>query len=264
MGEDSIMQVFTVSEDGTRLSGRWFLENADAIGGDLTAVRMDPDSPAQIMAVVPAYLKSGSTAQIAIHGVGLSGDVSLGKGVNIGKTVSQSAETVVVEATAKADAGGGKRVVTVGEVQATQLFTVYPRVESVRVEPDYAIARVGDQEGPLPPVPAQFDAVAYLNGPDGKAGTEDDLRIGVMPASWSVENFNELAAEMDDVKFAGAMQADGLFMPAGAGPNPERRYQTNNVGDLTVKAIVTDADKELEGKGHLIVTVQRWNDPPIR
>ena len=101
---------------------------------------------------------------------------------------------------------------------------------------------------PFPPVPAQFDAVAYLNGPDGESGTDDDVRIGVMPATWSVEPFNE---------------ADGLFVPGGAGPNPERHYSTNNAGDLTVKATVADGESTVEGTGHLIVTVQRWNNPPI-
>ena len=53
---------------------------------------------------------------------------------------------------------------------------------------------------------------------------------------------------------------DGIFTPAVAGPNPERRFSTNNAGDLTV----TGTALGLTGEGHLIVTVQRWNDPPIR
>ena len=54
--------------------------------------------------------------------------------------------------------------------------------------------------------------------------------------------------------------SDIIFTPAVAGPNPARRFSTNNAGDLTV----TGTALGLTGEGHLIVTVQRWNDPPIR
>lgn len=46
--------------------------------------------------------------------------------------------------------------------------------------------------------------------------------------------------------------------------NPQRAYGTNNVGDLAIKATVKDGNRSVEGRGRLIVTVQRWNDPPIR
>ena len=85
-----------------------------------------------------------------------------------------------------------------------------------------------------------------------------------MPAEWTVDNFNETAATLSDVTYTGSITPRGLFMPAGAGPNPQRRFGTNNVGDLAVKAKVDDAGTIREGTGHLIVTVQRWVDPPIR
>ena len=103
-----------------------------------------------------------------------------------------------------------------------------------------------------------------MNGSDGAAGTDDDQRIGVMPATWSVADFNETAAAMKDSLYAGRIDFKGLFLPASAGPNPERPFATNNAGDLAVKAVVNDAGRKIEGAGHLIVTVQRWNDPPIR
>ncbi len=259
---DTVLQVFTVSDDGTELSGRWFLEDSDSIGGDFMAVREGPQG--RILAVEPPYLRGGETARIAIHGFGLKSGVDLGEGVRIVSTVSATPETVVVEAAADAGARPGARTVRAGDAEAAGLFTVYRQVDSVRVEPEYAISRVGGGGGPLPPVPAQFEAVAYANGPDGKAGTDDDLRIGVMPAAWSVENFNEVAAALEDTKHAGAIDRQGRFMPAAAGPNPTRPFSTNNAGDLSVKAVVDDAGRKVEGRAHLIATVQRWNDPPIR
>ncbi|MDH3593918.1 MAG: quinohemoprotein amine dehydrogenase subunit alpha [Rhodospirillales bacterium] len=259
---ESVLQVFTLSEDGRELSGRWFLEDLDSVGGNLRAVRMGP--AATILAVEPAYLRGGTFGRIAIHGVGLDGEVDLGEGVEVTSTVSRSSETVVVEARATAGARPGARGVRVGGADAGGLFTVYSRIDSVRVEPDEAIARVGGAGGPLAAVPAQFEAVAYMNGSDGAAGTDDDQRIGVMPATWSVDDFNETAAAMKDSQYAGRIDMKGLFLPAAAGPNPERPFATNNAGDLAVKAVVNDAGRKIEGAGHLIVTVQRWNDPPIR
>lgn len=260
---ETYLEVYTVADDGNSASGRWFQQEVDSIGGDLHAVRVRPDH-AEIMAVHPSHLRSGETAEVAVHGVNLEGEVDLGPGVEVVRTVSESPETIVVEARAEEGAETGVREVAVGGTAAADdLFTVYRRVDSVRVEPEYAIARVGG-DGPLPAIPAQFEAIGYANGPDGTPGTDDDVRIGVLDAEWSVENYNEVAEAMRDTEFAGEMRDDGLFMPAAAGPNPERVFSTNNAGDLLVKATVGDDGRTVEGTAHLVVTVQRWNDPPIR
>ena len=261
-GERTVLQIMALSEDGNTLSGRWFFEDADALGGDLRLVRLD--SGAQILAVEPPYLQQGETQNVIIHGAGLQGDLGFGSGVEVTKVLYQDKAAIAVQITAADDAAIGPREVRVGDLGASGLLTVYGTIDRVQIEPDYAIARVGGNDGPLEPVPAQFDAVAYLNGADGTAGTDDDIRIGVMPAQWSVSNANEMAVEMRDTDYAGAMQANGLFMPAAAGPNPERRYGTNNVGELTVTAAIQNGDQAVEGQARLIVTVQRWNDPPIR
>ncbi|MCY1466016.1 quinohemoprotein amine dehydrogenase, alpha subunit [compost metagenome] len=86
----------------------------------------------------------------------------------------------------------------------------------------------------------------------------------MFPAKWSVEPFNERAKEDEDVKFAGLMDAaTGVFVPGDAGPNPQRKQSTNNAGNLKVIAAVDDGGKSLKGEGQMIVTVQRWNNPPI-
>ena len=103
-----------------------------------------------------------------------------------------------------------------------------------------------------------------MNGPDGEAGTADDIRIGAMPAKWSVANHGDFAEALNDVKYTGKITQAGMFEPASAGLNPERPFSTNNAGDLSVNAAVDVGGQTLEGSGQLIVTVQRWNDPPIR
>jgi quinohemoprotein amine dehydrogenase len=263
LGDDETLQVFAVSEDGDSMTGRSFLADADSIGTRVTARRMDEGTSA-VLAASPSHLRARETAEIAIHGFGLEGDVDLGEGVTIEEVVSRDAGTVVVRASADAGAASGARTVSTGDTEGAGLLTVYEAIDFVTVEPAYNIARVGGGGGPIPPVPAQFEAVAWLHGADGEAGTDDDVEIGAMPASWEVQNFDEVAQAMDDTGFVGEMQANGLFLPAEAGLNPERQFQTNNAGNLKVVATVEDGDQTVTGEGQLLVTVQRWNDPPIR
>ncbi|MBM4385043.1 MAG: quinohemoprotein amine dehydrogenase subunit alpha [Deltaproteobacteria bacterium] len=138
------------------------------------------------------------------------------------------------------------------------------RMDRITVEPPYQVARVGDGGGPIPKEYAVFDAVAWSNGADGKPETADDVRIGALPATWRVEPWNEQAREERDVEFAGVMDpATGVFTPGDAGPNPARKYGTNNVGNLKVIATLKDGERELTADAHLIVTVQRWIHSPI-
>ncbi|MFO1352552.1 MAG: hypothetical protein U1F68_18505 [Gammaproteobacteria bacterium] len=90
------------------------------------------------------------------------------------------------------------------------------------------------------------------------------MRIGVVPAKWAVDNLHEAAAAMNDLKYAGKMEENGMFMPAGAGrirsggmaPIMRARSKSKHRAGTVVKTI--------EGEARLYVTVQRWNDPPIR
>jgi quinohemoprotein amine dehydrogenase len=171
---------------------------------------------------------------------------------------------VVLDVSAAADATPGARPVSVGDSALADAFVVFDTVARVEVVPPVTFARVGGNAGPIPKVPAQFEAVGYMAGPDGEAGTDDDIRIGAMPAQWRTDNFDATAEALEDARFAGEIRPDGLFVPAPAGPNPMRPMGTNNVGNLSVIASVADGDRTVEGAGQLYVTVQRFVDPPIR
>lgn len=263
-GSEDLREVFALSEDGDRLTGRWYLAAADELGASFEAVRVTAGG-AGIVAVEPPYLRAGAEAEISIHGYGLAGEVSLGDGVEIVSTVSRDANTVTVLARASTDTGG--REVTVGETAAAGLFAIYEAIDSVRVEPPLAIARVGAGGGPIRKVGAQFNAIAYINGADGEPGTDDDIRLGSVPATWSVANYDDIAEADHDTEFAGSIDERGLFTPGDAGVNPARAAYsraTNNVGNLAVIATVMDGQRAVTGRGHLIVTVQRWVRPSIR
>jgi quinohemoprotein amine dehydrogenase len=261
LGGLDVREVFEVSADGSQLRGRWFAGDA-VTGGDLTAVRGGP----AILAVQPPYLKTGQKARLTIVGSGLGignglgGAVDLGPGVQVQTIEQASAESVTVLAVADAAAATGGHDVAVGTARLAGGLVVYDRLGSVRIEPGYDIARVGDNGGPVALVPAQFEAVAYLDGATGKPG---EVRIGVLPASWSIADYDADAKQAEDAKFGGHIDQNGLFTPSGAGPNPARRG-ANNAANLSVTAVVTDGAVPLQGTAHLIVTLQRWNDAPVR
>ncbi len=260
LGGEATNEVFALSADGNVLQGRWYLTASDEVGATLRAQRVRPGH-ADIVAVHPAFLRAGTDATVTIHGANLEGDVSFGDGVTVSSVEARSPESVRVRVSVAADATDGARAVRVGASSAAAVLTVFHRVDSVRIEPGEALARVGG--GAIAPVTAQFEAVAYANGADGKSGTADDVRIGVMPATWETDNFDAIAKAKEDARFAGAIQESGLFVPNVAGPNPQRGYRTNNWGNLTVKGTVVDAGRRVEGTGHLLVTIQRWVDAPI-
>jgi quinohemoprotein amine dehydrogenase len=147
---------------------------------------------------------------------------------------------------------------------APMVKPLYERIGTLKVQPAFAVARIGGNGSPTPKVEARFDAEAWAAGADGKVGTDDDFRIGVVPAKWSVAPFDDVAAHDQDVKFAGLMDAStGVFVPGGAGPNPARRMSANNVGNLKVIAEVANGGEPVKGEGRLIVAAPRWNNPPI-
>ena len=262
LGGETLHEVYAVAPDGNHLAGRWFLADAEEIGGDLRAVRQG--APAEILDVQPPYLKAGERGTLRLVGSGLEGTVEFGPGIRVERVLERTPGRVTVEVAVATDAAPGPRNARVGPAAGFAALTVYRALDSVRVEPPHTIARVGDNGGPISAVAAQFQAVGYLNGPDGQPGTDDDLRVGVFPARWSTADNGEAAVAMEDAKFAGSIDGSGLFRPGPAGPNPARPLSANNVGDLSVIASVDDGGRTLEGSGHLIVTVQRWNTPPLR
>jgi quinohemoprotein amine dehydrogenase len=261
----NIQQVLGIAPDGRRMSGRWFLAEQDVLGGDLVAVRADAQAPSAVLSVSPAALRAGSTQQLAIHGANLAGDVALGPDLQVVKLLSRDADKVVLEVAARAGAKDGVRSVRVGQAQLAGGLALYRKVDYLKVEPEHPLARLGGNGGSRAAMPAQLEAVGYAAGPDGKRGTRDDVRIGALPAQWSLDNLTPTAAEMGDADFAvGRMEPNGLFWPADAGPNPKRKFGTNNAGELKATARVSEGTRVLSGSVPLFVTVQRWNDPPIR
>ncbi|SMX38763.1 quinohemoprotein amine dehydrogenase subunit alpha [Maliponia aquimaris] len=247
---EAFRQVVALSEDGDTFEGRQFLRDRDSLGGTISGAR-DGAGPA-ILGTVPEALMARS-GDVLIVGTGLEGI-----GAEGGELVVHGA-TPVGLATSLLTETDGAVALTAGDARSE--IVVSEAFDRITVEPSFAIARVGG-DSPVGPdaVPIAFKAIGWANGPDGQPGTEDDLRLGVVPTEWSVTDHNEVAAAMRDAEFAGSLGEDGIFMPAAAGPNPARPFSTNNAGDLKIVA----NSGGLSAEAQLIVTVQRFIDPPIR
>lgn len=247
-------EVFAVSEDGTRIVGRWFDAAHAELGGDWSAIRAG--GPARVLAVLPRALRIGTSSTVTVVGAGLgTAELSLGAGTRA-RILSRTPNFVRAEVIVAGGSEPGERPVSVGAASIGQGLALYRRIDRIEVLPAYGIARLGG--GQVAPVSAQFEAIAAERLPDGRF-----LTLGPVAATWRAEPFDAEAARSDDVKFAGRLDGNGRYQPAGAGPDPVRQFSGDNVGNLSILAQVQEGDRTIEGRSHLIVTVQRWNTPPI-
>ncbi len=261
VGDRSLREVFAVSEDGNRIAGRWFDADHADDGGEWTAVRAE--GRAEVLAVFPQSLRAGSTATVTIVGDGLDAKaappLSFGDGIVVANVQREPHRIRALVTVGSGEAPGLRQASIGGAVAnagAVATLAVYTQIDHIDVVPAYAIARVGG--GRVAPVTAQFEAMAATRLPGGEM-----LSLGPVMAEWTSIPFNAEAKRAEDEKFAGHFDPRGRFLPNSAGPNLARQFSGNNVGNLTVLARVEDGSRSVEGRGHLVVTVQRWNTPPI-
>jgi quinohemoprotein amine dehydrogenase len=149
---------------------------------------------------------------------------------------------------------GPRDVVMAGGIKPGALV-VYEVVDSIRVSPDWNMARVGGVN--YPKMVAAFDAWGYMNGPDKRPNTPDDIKIDLLDVTWSMEEYTATLDD-DDIKFVGQLDPrSGAFTPALEGPNELRSGQRNNIGDVWVVATYTGGKSPLKGRAHLLVA------PPV-
>jgi len=256
LGGKQVREVYFASADGSQISGRWFLADHSEIGGDWYAERAT--ATPRIMGVSPQALKTGTSGRIVVVGDDLRGPISFGAGTTT-KVLAHTAYGMILDVSVDAGATPGYRAVTAAGVERSDMLAIYRSVDRVAIEPSFAIARLGG--GQLAPVDAQFEAIGYtaIPGPDGR---QVSVRLGPVPVAWSLQPFDAEAAHLLDARYAGALDSTGRFLPAGAGPDPRRRFSSDNTGNFSVVATLEDTPT-VAGKAHLIVTVQRWINPPI-
>jgi len=255
-------QIFSFDTKSGKLSGSMFETLHPEEHSYLSGVKKGTKST--ILGVYPKSIKAGTSNIITIVGSDLSGSIKLSKALKINKIIEKSASKIILDVSASSKYSSKSIDIKVGQALLDDALVVYKKLDGLKVYPSYAIARVGDGGGKMPKQHAVFEAHGYLAGKDGKIDTADDISLGKVDAKWSVAPFDERAKIDEDVKFTGDMDSySGRFTPSFAGPNPKRRFGTNNAGNLKVIATYKDGTNTLKADSHLIVTVQKWVNPPI-
>ena len=254
-----LREVMMLSDDGATLAGRAFRGAYGEIGVDVRMERLGADP--RIADVVPRALPAGATGlEIRVSGANLPSDVAL-EDVNLGPGVrllsldaidsSHWSITVDVEE----GAPPGNRDLSFGSYLETDAVAVFDRVDYVKVEPEQALARVGGESAPKQF--AQFEAVAFHRGPDGEAFTKDDIRLDVVPATWSLEEYHGRHDD-DDVAHVGAIDDNGLVHTRDRRSQFRSRSERGQHGRRLGRGRPTAPDgatREVRGRARLVVTI---------
>jgi len=270
--DSALREVMSVDRDWRTIEGRWFTGGYDEIGLDVRLERVGAET--RVVGTDRSALRAGTTGQeVRIYGANLpaalqAAQIDFGPGITVSRVVGVTAEVATIAVDVAANAAVGMRDLFVAGASRPRALAVYDKIDGIKVTPAWAMARVGGVA--FPKALAQFEARAFANGADGRADTPDDVDLGIVNATWSLEEY-AATYDDDDIKFVGEIdKATGLFTPAVDGPNPARKGQRNNVGDVYVVATYTSdavdgkAAKPLRARAHLLVTVplyMRWEAP---
>jgi quinohemoprotein amine dehydrogenase len=261
-----------VSRDGNTIEGRWFWGGYQEFGIDAHLTRIDA---APVLAGAGSLaLQSPSTSELKLYGANFPGDLKpsdfdLGSGITVKRIVSKSSSIATLEIQVDPKIPTGIRDVSLRHSTAEKAIAVYDKVAYIKVMPDASMARLGGVIAAKQY--AQFEAVAYSAGADGKPETADDLPLGPVSAHWGLEEFISTPGD-DDVKFVGSINDNGMFTPEIEGPNPKRQkqannYPTNNWGDVWVSAAYNSPSGQLlKARSYLVVTIpiyQKWDQPEV-
>jgi quinohemoprotein amine dehydrogenase len=260
-----------IAPDQLSAEGRWFWGEYQEFGVDVKLVRASSDPT--LISVDRTMLKQGSQAnRVRLIGDNLPAqvavsDLDFGSGVTVKRIVSHTPNEVVAEVDVTASAVPGKRDIAFRRSVLESAIAVYDRVDYIKVLPEASLSHLGSDAHPKGY--QQFEAVAYQRGADDKPHTADDVELGPVDVTWSVEEYLSVYGD-DDKDFVGTLSPNGLFTPALDGPNPKRKFGRNNYGDVWVVATAkNEKDKDgkpLAGRSYLVVTVPtyiRWDQPEV-
>jgi len=264
LGDLELSQAFALSADGRAISGRMYQRDQEQIGAPIVGIRSETGS--RLLSVYPKSVAADQESVITLTGSGLSADNVSFDDLEVVEVLSDVPHRVQLRVR---NASGKKLAlqnIYVNNEQTDVNVAVYQHVDDLQIEPAYGVARIGGNGGGAPKLEAVFRARGISWGSDGVAGTEDDIDLGYIDdVTWQAVPRDETAKHDNDVAFAGDMDArTGRFVPAGAGPNPARARSTNNAGNLNVVATYQQEGRVVEGTGRLLVTVQRWVNPPLK
>jgi quinohemoprotein amine dehydrogenase len=243
-------EVLTSAPDKSSAEGRWFWGQYQELGFDIKIQRAPAD--ATLLGIDRPLLKTGSQSnRVRLFGDHFPAQISqkdmdFGPGVTARRIVSNDSSQIVAEVDVALKAPLGKRKIAFRRSELRNALAVFDHVDYIKVTPESSLAAFGDPSRPRGY--QQFEAIGYLNGPDGKRHSDDDIELGPVVVTWSMKIFYESDGRTDAV---GTVTPTGLFVPAANSPK-------NNFDVWVIAEARTDKDQDgqpLVGKGYLVVTV---------
>jgi quinohemoprotein amine dehydrogenase len=243
-------EVLTCAPDESSAEGRWFWGQYQELGFDIKIQRVS--DAATLLGVDRPLLKTGSqSTRVRLFGDHFPAQISqkdfdFGPGVAVRRIVSNDGSQIVVDVDVAPKAPEGKRKISFRRSELQNALAIFDHVDYIKVTPESSLAAFGD---PTRPRGYQvFEAIGYLNGPDGKRHSDDDIELGPVDVTWSMKIFYESDGRTDAI---GMVTPTGLFVPAANSPK-------NNFDVWVIAEARTDKDQDgqpLVGKGYLVVTV---------
>ena len=265
--QDGWREVMFLDRGQHELTGRWFTGAYQETGMDVKLTRIGSDPV--VLGVDRKALETAGRHPVNIYGTNFPANLSaaaidFGRGVRVQNVLNAAPSDVRVEVEVAKDAPIGPRDVSVEGAVLAGAVMVYDKIDFLKVMPQAGMARVGGIDHPKQF--QQFEAIAFHNGADGKPDTKDDLDLGAVDVSWSIEEY-PATLDDNDKDYVGSIDDRGLFTPNVDGPNPKRKNNANNTGDVWVIATYKTPDgRTLRARAHLLVTVPlyvRFDQPEV-
>lgn len=219
------------------LKGRFFTGDHDEIGVDVTLYRRGAVS--RVFAIERPFVTVPADSQpLLVHGDAFpesiaASDFQLGLGVSVARVDRVSSSVVRLFVDVAPWTPCGTREVAYGKEPARAMFTLYDAVDYVRIRPTQGLARIGGIK--FPKQSERFEAVAVHRGADEKPFTDDDVDLFPVKAVWSMREAS-VRDDDDDISFVGSIDpATGEFTPSVDGPNVQRKWSANNIGEVYVE-----------------------------
>ncbi len=252
--------VFDLDAASGRFGGKWWavVQDANAFGNEQF---VHTGKAPTVLAAFPQALQADPEAEQTLTLVGTGLPENAGPGdilfsdpeVKVTSVVESTASKIVCRITV---GGASLRTATiqVGDAAYANPVTLYDKVDGIRILPHIGRARVASGAA-YPPQGVQFVARGVHFGADGKAGTEDDVMLEPVDASWRLAEETTREGD-DDLKYLMTSIDGGLYTPVTTyGPIAERRQRREGVGLIAVEAALKAGGEELTDRALLAVTV---------
>lgn len=245
-----LREVLLLSEDWNEMKGRLFTGEYNELGADVRLFRRA--GMPQIHYVQNGALQIPSENQeVDVRGDGFTAAMTaqeffIGKGVTIKGLKFIAPDHVKLTVDVARNAERGQRTIALRSFPGRTGIVLFDTIDYIKTTPGEGMARIGGISKPK--MFERFETVAMNRGKDDIPYNADDFEVKYVKASYTLEEFFVRDGD-DDLKYVGAIDpATGVFTPAVDGPNKERKWQANNVGDVYVVAKCTLTVRKIEKK----------------